>query len=116
MRDKRTEIRMLCADMLEISWKDQRGKPKKLMGLLEDISARGACLQMECPMPVGAEVSFETPEQQYTGHVRYCVYREVGFFAGVEFEGSKWSKGAFEPQHFLDPQKFAQEKERAGRR
>jgi hypothetical protein len=116
MQDKRTEVRMLCADMLEISWRDERGKLQKLMGLLEDISPRGACLQLDCSLPVGTEVSFETPEQRYTGCVRYCIYREVGFFAGVEFEGATWSKNAFEPQHFLDPQKLAEHKERPGGR
>jgi hypothetical protein len=112
MRDKRTEVRMLCADMLEISWKDDHGKPRKVMGLLEDISSCGACLQMDSALPVGTGVSFVTPEQKFSGYVRYCVYRETGFFAGVEFEGGKWSKGAFEPQHFLDPVAFATDKKR----
>ena len=111
MQDKRAEVRMLCADMLEISWKDDQGKVRVLMALLEDISTCGACLQMECPLPIGAEVSFETPEQQFSGCVRYCVYRDIGFFAGVEFDGAKWSKGRFEPQHLLDPKKFSEEKE-----
>ena len=106
MQDKRTEVRILCADMMEISWKDGDGRLLKMMGLLEDISPRGACLHMECPLPIGTEVTFGTPEQRFTGYVRYCVYREVGFFAGVEFEGAKWSEGTFQPQHSLDPRKF----------
>jgi hypothetical protein len=32
------------------------------------------------------------------------VYREIGYFVGIEFEaGSRWSKNQFRPQHLLDP-------------
>jgi hypothetical protein len=35
--------------------------------------------------------------------VRYCVYREIGYFVGIELEASsKWSRKQFEPQHLLD--------------
>jgi hypothetical protein len=39
--------------------------------------------------------------------VRYCVYREIGYFAGVEFEPqSKWSRKTYKPQHLLDLQQL----------
>jgi hypothetical protein len=35
--------------------------------------------------------------------VRYCIYREIGYFVGVQFTaGSKWTRKQFEPQHLLD--------------
>jgi hypothetical protein len=41
------------------------------------------------------------------GKVRYCVYREFGYFLGIEFEpGSKWSAHHFRPQHMLDPRRL----------
>ena len=75
------------------------------VGLLEDISASGACLQLESAVPLGVEIVWKSPKQQFSGRVRYCVYREIGYFVGVELDSSsRWSKKAFKPQHLLDLQ------------
>src|SRR5437763_1970464 len=96
--ERRTEGRMLCADMLEIRWKPRCGKPTKATALLEDISSSGACLQTETPVPLGAEICWDSPKQFFAGYVRYCVYREIGYFVGVEFgESTKWSKKTYTP-------------------
>ena len=98
---------MLCADMLEVRWKDRTGRQRKATALLEDISSSGACLQLETPLPLGAEIGWEATGQFFSGYVRYCVYREIGYFIGVEFDStSKWSKNAYKPQHLLDLQQF----------
>ncbi len=103
MQERRSEIRMLCADMVEVSWKDQVGRRRKAVGLLEDISPSGACLQLESAVPLGAEILLTCPKQEFTGNVQYCVYREIGYFVGLEFNASsKWSKKAYRPQHLLD--------------
>ena len=95
----------MCADMVEVRWRDRSGKERGAIAILEDISASGACLQVELPIPLGVEIQWDTARQQFQGHVRYCVYREIGYFVGVEFDASfKWSKKAFRPKHFLDPQ------------
>src|ERR1039457_3850029 len=79
MQERRSEVRMLCADMVEVCWKDQAGKARRATGLLEDISASGACLQMETDVPLEAEIHWESPQQAFAGRVRYCVYREIGY-------------------------------------
>jgi len=95
----------MCADMVEVRWRDRSGKERGAIAILEDISASGACLQLELPIPLGVEIQWDTARQQFQGYVRYCVYREIGYFVGVEFDASfKWSKKAFRPTHFLDPQ------------
>jgi hypothetical protein len=105
MTNRRSELRMMCADMMEVSWNERSGKVRAAIALLEDISASGACLQLEIPVPLGVEIRWNSPRQQFRGSVRYCVYREIGYFVGVEFEpSSRWSKKAFTPQHLLDPQ------------
>jgi hypothetical protein len=77
------------------------------MALLEDISASGACLQVESGLPLGSEIVWASARQRFEGRVRYCVYREIGYFIGVEFEPqSKWSKKAYRPQHLLDLKKL----------
>jgi len=105
MDERRSETRMLCADMVEVRWRDRSGEERGATAILEDISASGACLQLETPIPLGVEIRWDSPKQPFQGYVRYCVYREIGYFAGVEFDASfKWSKKAFRPHHLLDPQ------------
>jgi hypothetical protein len=105
MNERRAETRMLCADMVEVCWKDRSGKERGETAILEDISTAGACLQLESPIPLGVEVHWNSPRQRFHGLVRYCIYREIGYFAGIEFDpGFRWSKKDFRPGHLLDPQ------------
>jgi hypothetical protein len=103
MQDRRSEIRMLCADMLEVRWESPGGQVHYEKALLEDISRSGACLQLERPIPCGVECRLRCRGRDLVGSVKYCVYREIGYFAGLEFRpGSKWSRQSFRPQHLLD--------------
>lgn len=98
---------MLCADLIEVCWKDEAGKSQKTQAVLEDISASGACLQVEIPVPLGVDLRWRSPKKEFTGTVRYCDYREIGYFVGVQFDASsKWSRKAYRPEHFLDPQRL----------
>jgi hypothetical protein len=103
MPDRRAEVRNMCADMVEVRWRDKTGKLRRATALLEDISPSGACLQMEAALPEGAEIRWACANHEFVGRVKYCTYREIGYFAGVEFEpGAKWSKQAYRPRHLLD--------------
>ena len=107
MQEKRSEVRMLCADLVEVRWKDPQGKVRKAQAVLEDIAPSGACLQLESPVITGATIHWRSPRQEFSGVVRYCVYREFGYFVGVEFDlTSKWCKQSFRPQHLLDLEKL----------
>jgi hypothetical protein len=107
MRDRRIEPRMLCADLVEIQWRDQTGRRRRAMANLEDISLSGACLQVERPIPLGCGVRLAYPSGELAGAVKYCVFREIGYFLGVEFEpGTRWSPRSFRPQHLLDPRRM----------
>lgn len=118
MGQGRAEIRMLCADMVEVCWKENSGRKCRSTALLEDISRSGMCLQFEISVPIGAHVYIHTPGEKLTGTVRYCVYREIGYFVGVELEkSSPWSRQQFEPQHLLDLEVLVlRSAQRAGRR
>jgi hypothetical protein len=108
MDERRIEPRMMCADMVEVFWRDQAGKRRRAMALLEDIAPSGACLQLETPVPAGVVLEWHSPKQEFKGRVRYCVYREIGYFAGVEFSASiRWSKSAYLPQHLFDPRRLS---------
>jgi hypothetical protein len=107
MQERRTEVRMMCADMVEVSWRDQHGKNRRAMAILEDISTTGACLQLEIPVPLDTEIRWDSPQHQFHGHVRYCFYREIGYFVGVELQpDSQWSRATYRPQHLLDPRRL----------
>ena len=107
MEERRTEARMLCADIVEVTWKERSGRNRRTTGVLEDISTSGACLQLEAALPVGAEIEWRSPKREFKGVVRYCVYRDIGYFVGVELDSaSKWSKKTYRPQHLLDLKKL----------
>ena len=103
MGERRIEVRMLCADLVEVHWRDRAGKTKKAQAVLEDISASGACLQLESPVPLNAVIHWHSPKKDFAGVVRYCAYREIGYFVGVQFDpASRWSTAKYRPQHLLD--------------
>ena len=103
MLRERSEARMLCADLVDIRWKDKTGRGRKATALLEDISASGACVQLEGPIPQNTVVKICHPKVQLQGTVKYCVYRDIGYFVGLQFgPDSRWSKRQFQPQHMLD--------------
>ena len=109
MDDKRLEPRMLCADLVEIRWKDIEGEERKAIANLEDISHYGACLQLDMAVPLQTTIQIGYPTGQLHGRIRYCVFREIGYFLGVEFDpGQKWSKSTFKPQYMFDPRQLFQ--------
>ncbi len=103
MPERRSNVRMLCADLVEVRWHDERGRSQNATVLLEDIAPSGACLQFEAAVPIGLDVRIRCGSKYLDGIVRYCVYQEIGYFVGVEFApDSQWSREEFEPQHLLD--------------
>ena len=105
MQDRRSEVRMLCADMVDVWWQDGQ-RERQATALLEDISRSGACLQFDHPLPLGTAVRLQFAAQMLEGRVVYCVFRDIGFFVGLEFTGAKWSPEEYEPQHLLDLQRL----------
>ena len=99
---------MLCAELVDVHWKDQNGKTKRVVANLDDISLTGACVQSEKPVPVGTSVHVSYPKGELPGTVRYCVFREVGYFVGIEFAPEcRWSLRQYRPKHLLDPHSLA---------
>jgi hypothetical protein len=58
---------------------------------------------LEAAVPLGVEMHWECETQKFVGRVRYCIYRDIGYFVGVEFNGAtKWSEQVYKPRHLLD--------------
>lgn len=104
MQNRRQEQRTLCADLVDVSWRDRSGRTHRAIATLEDISRSGARLQIDRPIAQGTSIRISYPKGELHGRVRYCAYREAGYFLGVQFEpGVRWSLRQFRPRHFLDP-------------
>lgn len=107
MRDRRLQPRLLCADLVDVEWRDEHGRPQQAIANLEDISLSGACLQLDEPIPLNTCVLIRHAKGLLAGDVRYCVYREIGYFLGIQFRrGSSWSRKQFRPQHLFDPRRL----------
>lgn len=104
MQDRRIQPRMLCADLLDIWWIDASGHRLQTVANLEDISSSGVCLQTERPLQVELLLHICHKNGEFEGRVRYCVFRDTGYFIGVQFaEGFEWDQRRFQPKHLLDP-------------
>jgi hypothetical protein len=107
MPERRSEPRMMCADMVEVQWKDDAGRLRTCTALLEDISTSGACLQLDGPVSRGTTVEIEYRGGRLEGSVCYCFFRDIGYWVGVQFTPkTKWSRQQFRPRHLLDVRKL----------
>lgn len=104
MQERRAEPRLLCADLIEVLWTDESGREQRSLANLEDISHSGACLQLDTPIPERTLLRLLHPKLELAGRVRYCIFRDTGYFLGIQFEpGCQWSERRFRPKHLLDP-------------
>lgn len=110
MQERRTDTRLLCADLVDVIWTDESNRQHRRVANLEDISLCGLCLCAEVPLPEGTEVRVHYGDGELVGVIRYCVFRDIGFVLGIEFhEGCRWSTQHFRPQHMIDPRQLVQE-------
>jgi hypothetical protein len=100
---------MLCADLVDVQWKDRDGRTRRAVANLEDISTSGACVQVDMPVPLQTTLRISYPKGELQGWVCYCVFREIGYFLGIEFDpGCRWSLRHYRPQHLLDPRRLVE--------
>jgi hypothetical protein len=106
MPDRRSEARLMCADMVKVQWKEDSGEVT-CTGLLEDISPSGACLQLDSPLALDKKLVIEYRKVRLEGSVCYCFFRDIGYWVGVQFTArNKWSRKDFRPRHLFDPRKL----------
>ncbi|MBI2689606.1 MAG: hypothetical protein HYX27_25130 [Acidobacteria bacterium] len=112
MAERRIEPRLMCADLVDIEWCDGDGGSRRTVANLEDISGMGACLQVEDEIPLRTGIRMTVMQTEYVGEVRYCVFRDHGYFLGVQFEpGKKWNSKSFKPLHLFDPRRLLDSRE-----
>ncbi len=97
----------MCADLVDVRWRDKSGRSRRTVANLEDISLTGVCLQVDVQVPLTTTVRISYPEGEFLGVVKYCQFKEIGYYLGIQFEdGYRWSRARFKPQHLLDPRKL----------
>jgi len=52
MKERRIERRVLCADLVEVGWRDQTGQRHGAIANLEEISTQGASIILEAALSV----------------------------------------------------------------
>ena len=106
MQERRTDNRLLCAELVEVCW-TYAGVQQRKVANLEDISLCGICLQIERSIAPATAVVVRYGDGELTGIVRYCTYRDMGFFLGIELDqNSRWSTQHYRPEHLLDPEEL----------
>lgn len=104
--EKRKQTRLLCADLVQLSWGEADASRSSEIVILENISACGVGLFAGVALPENAAVELTSNGAVLRGVVRHCIFRENGYIIGVELdEDSKWAhdpRSGFFPQHLLD--------------
>jgi hypothetical protein len=104
VQEKRAEPRFLCSDLVTLRWSDESERPRSEIVVLDNISASGACVEAEVSVREGTVVSMVCGKVEFHGYVRFCYWRDTGYFIGITFDAnSKWSKAKYKPKHLFDP-------------
>ena len=107
MDERRIDHRLLCAELVQLTYRDESGHQKRRVANLEDISLCGVCVQVDTRVPDGARVEIRYGDGELVGIVKRCAFRDSSYFLGIEFhEGCRWSTKHFKPQHLLDPREL----------
>jgi hypothetical protein len=99
--DRRSEKRLLCSHLVELRWIGA-GVERRVMGVLEEISGHGACVQCETSIPPGTAVRIGHGTGVLEAAARYSRERGGGYTVGMALRAA-WSPDDFLPQHLFDP-------------
>ncbi len=109
MQERRINVRLLCAELVEVVW-DENGFEQRRVANLEDISLSGLCLHMDKLIACGKQITVHYGDGELIGTVRYCHSSHFGHLLGIQLEkGSRWSSRHFRPTHLLNPQEMVQQ-------
>ncbi|HLY16000.1 MAG TPA: PilZ domain-containing protein [Bryobacteraceae bacterium] len=75
---------------MQVSWKDSRGRVQSLRARCLDLSAEGARLETDIPIPPRTSITLNSARHGSLGtaSVRHCVRNALKYSIGVEFNSS----------------------------
>lgn len=102
MKERRSENRMLCADLVEVCWSDATGQPCTVVANLEEISMRGAQLVLDVPVPPGTKLVLRMACGNIAATASACRHEpDFGFALTVRLpRRGRWES---HPRHHFDP-------------
>ena len=103
--ERRSDNRFLCAELVRVTWTAQQHSCSEQAtdAVLEDISAFGACVQVEEAIALESPITLTIGTAVFSGQVSYCVFRDYGYFVGIRFsDESEWSADTVLPQHLTN--------------
>ena len=107
MHNRRAETRMLCADLVDVQWKDKNGRTRRAIANLEDISLSGACIQVEAPIPIETHAADQLPERRTAGSGLLLRVSGNRLLPGHRVRARiSVVAAAVRPQHLLDPRRL----------
>jgi hypothetical protein len=105
-REKRANNRLLCSDLVRLTWSEPGGARRAEIAVLENMSLSGVGLFLGVHVSDGSEIKIAANDASLTGAVRSCKFRENGYVVGVELDPeSRWAQepnSGFVPEHLLD--------------
>jgi len=86
----RRHARLPFETQVQVSWKDARGRVQNLRARCLDLSAEGARLETDAPIPARTSITLQSPRYGSLGtaSVRHCVRQTLKYTVGVEFTSS----------------------------
>jgi hypothetical protein len=106
--DRRTDHRLLCSSLIQISWLDADDCIRREMVVLEDISnrRRGMAVFVSSPIEPDTLVNILVNNVALRGYVRRCSSQHDGYLVGLELDEKCQldvsSLERFIPEHLID--------------
>jgi len=86
--DRRTDHRLLCSSLIQLSWLDADHSIHREMVVLENISTRrrGMAVFVSTPIESDTRVNVLVNDIALQGHVRRCSSQHDGYLIGLELD------------------------------
>jgi hypothetical protein len=87
----RRHARLPFDDQMQVSWKDSHNQVQSQRAKCLDLSAEGARLETDRPIPARATITLHSPRYGSLGtaSVRHCVRHTMNYWIGLEFTASR---------------------------
>jgi hypothetical protein len=101
---QQSKATLLCSDLVDVVWSDDRGVPRHTKAILEEIAPAGAMLLLESERPPCRTSTVVIQPFGYSGQARWCRSSGSGFRLQIHFDpGVRWLAEDYQPCHFFDP-------------
>ncbi len=101
---QRTKTLLLCADIVQVEWSDDRGVPRRSPAILEEIQPSGALLLLDTDCPPHKANAVRLSPCGYRGKARRSTESPSGYHIEIAFDkGVRWHPADYQPTHSFNP-------------